>query len=147
MATVEVPHWRLTETVIGAMIEVHRRLGPGLLESTYEACLAEELRHRGIPFARQVPIDLVYRETMIENAYQADLVVEGALLIELKAVDGLAPIHVAQTLTYMKLLSLEVALLANFNSIRLADGLRRLKRSGLSDPRDVEQGTRPIVLG
>ncbi len=111
------------------MIYVHRHLGPGLLESTYETCLAEELRYQDIRFATQVPIELTFRNARIKSAYRADLIVEDVLLIELKAVESLTALHVSQTLTYLKLLRLEVGLLANFNSITLTAGLRRLTRS------------------
>lgn len=122
--------WNLTEQVVGAMIQVHRQLGPGLLESTYEACLAEELSYSGLKFKRQAPITVVYRATSIDCAYCADFIVEDKLLIELKSVADLLPIHVAQVLTYLKLTGLEVGLLANFNAITLRDGLRRLTRRG-----------------
>ena len=120
--------WDLSERVVGAMIQVHRQLGPGLLESTYETCLAEELRYQRVRFAVQVPIELRYRDATISCAYRADFVVEEALLIELKAVEVLSPLHVSQTLTYLKLLRLEIGLLANFNAITLTAGLRRLTR-------------------
>ena len=120
--------WDLSEHVVGAMIHVHRQLGPGLLESTYQACLAEELTYRSIKFQRQSPINLAYRNTTVECAYFADFVVEDALLIELKSVEALQPIHVAQVLTYLKLTQLDVALLANFNAVTLRKGLRRITR-------------------
>lgn len=124
----ERPHWDLTDRVVGAMIYVHRQLGPGLLESTYETCLAEELDYQGIRFAAQVPIELTFRNATIPCAYRADLIVEDVLLVELKATESLTSLHVCQTLTYLKLLRLEVGLLVNFNSITLTAGLRRLTR-------------------
>ncbi len=130
-------HWDLTEAVIGALIEVHRQVGPGLVESVYELCLAEELRYRGLRFGRQVPITVFYRDVVVRSAYQADLIVEERLLIELKAVESFAPIHMAQTLTYLKLLRLDLGLLVNFNCLTLKDGLRRLTRNGDERSRDL----------
>jgi GxxExxY protein len=121
--------WELTSATIGALIEVHRRLGPGLLESAYECCVAEELRYRRLAFERQVPIALQYRGSVIPCAYQADLVIDRRVLLELKAVERVAPIHVSQALTYLKLLKLDVALLVNFNTVALEDGIRRLTRA------------------
>lgn len=120
--------WDLSERVVGAMIQVHRQLGPGLLESTYEKCLAEELDHVGLSFKRQVPIQVVYRNASVDCGYRADFIVEGDLLLELKAVETLLPVHVAQVLTYLKLARIDVALLVNFNAITIRDGLRRLTR-------------------
>jgi GxxExxY protein len=122
----EKVHWELSERVIAAIIHVHRELGPGLLESTYELCLDAELRHRGIPFERQLPISVRYRDAIIDCAYRADVVVDGKLLLELKAVDAFTGVHVAQTLTYLKLLDLDAALLVNFNSVTIASSIRRL---------------------
>ncbi len=126
--------WDLSESVVGAMIQVHRQLGPGLLESTYERCLAEELLHVGISFQRQVPIQVVYRNVTVDCGYRADFIVEDALLLELKAVEELLPVHVAQVLTYLKLARLDVGLLVNFNAIAIRDGLRRLTRRDQRPP-------------
>jgi GxxExxY protein len=115
-----------SDTVIGACIEVHRHLGPGLLESTYEHCLCHELALRGIPFRRQVPVPLSYKGLSLDCAYRLDLLVEPQLLVELKAVERLLPIHEAQVLTYLKLTGLKTALLVNFNMPVLRFGLRRL---------------------
>lgn len=120
--------WDLSERVVGAMIQVHRQLGPGLLESTYERCLAEELTHQGLSFQKQVPIQVVYRNATIDCGYRADFIIEGALLLELKAVEELLSIHVAQVLTYLKLSKLDVGLLVNFNAMTIRAGLRRLTR-------------------
>ncbi len=127
MTTFDNP-WLLSERVVGAFIQVHRQLGPGLLESAYEACLAEELRFLNVPFERQVPIHLTYRGTDILCGYRADFVIQDELLVELKVVERLDPIHVAQTLTYLKLTKLNVALLVNFNALTIQAGLRRLTR-------------------
>ncbi|MBX3221081.1 MAG: GxxExxY protein [Labilithrix sp.] len=110
------------------MIQVHRQLGPGLLESTYESCLAEELLCSELGFRRQVPIAVHYRNATIDCGYRADFVIEGCLLIELKSVEALSSIHVAQVLTYLKLAELEVGLLVNFNALTIRSGLRRLTR-------------------
>lgn len=116
----------LAETVIGCAIKVHRTLGPGLLESAYERCLAHELARSKIPYARQVPVPMMYDGVALKCAYRADLIVDGSLLIEIKSVDKLAPIHRAQVLTYLKLLGLRQGMIMNFNSRRLVDGLRNV---------------------
>jgi GxxExxY protein len=116
---------KLTEIVIGCAIEVHRALGPGLLESAYEICLCRELSLRGIPFERQVAIPVDYKGVKLDCGYRADLVVDGKILVEIKAVDQLAPIHEAQVLSYLKLGGLKVGLLINFNERVLTHGVRR----------------------
>ncbi|HJS47210.1 MAG TPA: GxxExxY protein [Gemmatimonadales bacterium] len=116
----------LTHQVIGAGIEVHRHLGPGLLESAYQACLAVELRERRVPFRREVPLRANFRGISIDSAYRMDFVVQDRLLVEVKAVEQLGEIHRAQTLTYLRLSGLRLGLLLNFNVPRLADGIRRL---------------------
>ena len=117
-----------SEAVIGACIEVHRHLGPGLLESAYELCLAHELSLRGLRFQRQRPVPVNYKGLHLDCGYRADLVVADTFLIELKAVERLTPVHEAQALTYLKLTGLPVSLLVNFNVITLKQGLRRLTR-------------------
>ncbi len=101
-------------------------LGPGLLESAYEECLARELGLRGLPFERQKPLPLVYKDVKLECGYRIDLLVDGRVVVELKAVDALAPIHDAIVLTYLRLSGCRIGLLINFNAIVLKDGLRRL---------------------
>ena len=115
----------LTEAVIGAAIEVHRALGPGLLESTYEMCLCRELNLQSIPFERQVPISVVYKGVKLDCGYRADLIVDGRLLVEIKAIDQTSPIHDAQLLSYLKLSDVKVGLLINFNVRMLKEGIRR----------------------
>jgi GxxExxY protein len=115
-----------TEGVIGALIEVHRCLGPGLLESAYEACLCAELSACGLRFERQRPLAIEYKGVSVECAYRLDLVVSESILVELKAVERLLPIHEAQVVTYLRLSRLSVGLLVNFNAIVLRQGLRRL---------------------
>ena len=117
----------VTERIIGCAIEVHRALGPGLLESAYERCLAFELGQHGILFRQQLPVPVEYKGTRIECGYRIDLLVEDAVIVELKSVDQLAPVHEAQLLTYMKLARIGTGLLINFNQQRLIDGLRRFK--------------------
>ena len=115
----------LTETAIGCAIEVHRALGPGLLESAYEICLCRELSLRGTSFERQVAIPVKYKGVKLDCGYRADLIVGGKILVEIKAVDQLAPIHEAQLLSYPKLSGLKVGLLINFNERMLTHGVRR----------------------
>lgn len=116
----------LSNAVIGAAIEVHRIMGPGLLESVYEECLRIELASKGIPSRTQVPTPLRYKGTDLRATYRADLVIASTLLVEVKSVDKLAPIHDAQVLTYLKLLNLPLGFLFNFNETLLKNGLRRL---------------------
>lgn len=116
----------LAGRVIGAAIAVHRALGPGLFESAYEACIALEFEHLVIPFERQKPIPITYRGTDIDAAYRLDFVVCNELILELKSVERLEPIHTAQALTYLRLTGLHTALLINFNSPVLRDGIKRL---------------------
>ncbi len=111
--------------VIGAAIEVHRALGPGLLESAYSECLYREMMFRGIPCCRQVALPLEYRGVTLECAYRVDFVVDSSLVVELKAVAAIEPVHEAQLLTYMKLGRWPLGLLINFNVPLLKDGVRR----------------------
>jgi GxxExxY protein len=115
----------LTEAIIGAAVEVHRALGPGLLESTYEMCLCRERSIHGIPFERQVPIPVEYKGVKLDCGYRADIVVDGMILVEIKAMDSLLPIHDAQLLSYLKLGGWKIGLLINFNVELLKNGLRR----------------------
>ncbi len=115
----------LTDAIIGAAMEVHRTLGPGLLESTYEMCLCRELAIRGIPFERQVPIAVEYKGVKLDCGYRADIVINGSILVEIKAIDSLLPIHDAQLLSYLKLGGWKIGLLINFNVELLRHGLRR----------------------
>jgi GxxExxY protein len=117
-----VSDYELTERIIGAAIEVHRQMGPGLLESVYESCLAFELTCRNMPFERQKSIPLIYKGTRVGDDLRLDLVVENRVILELKAVKEVLPIHEAQLLTYLKLTGLRIALLFNFNVVLLKDG-------------------------
>ena len=116
---------RLTGQVIGAAIEVHRHLGPGLLESAYETCLAYELEDRGLSYERQRALPLVYKEFRLDQGYRADLLVEQQVVVEVKAVERLAPVHEAQVLSYLKLSECKAGLLLNFNVKLLREGIRR----------------------
>ncbi|MBI4083446.1 MAG: GxxExxY protein [Candidatus Lambdaproteobacteria bacterium] len=116
----------ITEQIIGAAIDVHRELGPGLLESTYEACLQFELVERGLQVERQKGLPVVYRDVRIDCGYRIDLLVERRVIVELKAVAQLEPIHEAQLLSYLKLSGCHVGLLINFNVKLLKNGIRRL---------------------
>jgi GxxExxY protein len=115
----------LGERVIGLGIDVHRHLGPGLLESAYEECLCFELAQAGIAYRRQVPLPIVYKDVRLDCGYRMDIVVGNELIVEIKAVERILPIHEAQMLTYLRLSSLRAGLLMNFNSVLLKDGLRR----------------------
>ena len=117
-----------SEEVIGACLEVHSHLGPGLLESAYEQCLAHELSLRGLQFERQRPVPVAYKGVRLDCGYRLDFVIEDRLLVEIKAVESLLPVHQAQVLTYLQLTQLPVALLVNFNAFPLKAGLRRLTR-------------------
>jgi GxxExxY protein len=118
----------LSDKVIGLAIEVHRALGPGLLESVYEQCLCAELAEHDLPYARQVALPVVYKSTHIDAGFRIDIVVAGELVLELKAVDVLLPVHSAQVLPYLRIGGYPLGLLMNFNTVRLKDGLRRFVR-------------------
>jgi GxxExxY protein len=116
----------LTDQIIGAAIEVHRHLGPGLLESAYEECFCYELTRRGITFQRQLAIPLVYKGLKLDCGYKLDVVVEDSVIVELKAIEDLLPIHSSQLLTYLKTQDKRVGLLINFNVPILKNGLKRI---------------------
>lgn len=118
-------HEELTEQIIGAAIEVHRQLGPGLLESAYEECLCHELHLRKLAFQRQVPLPVAYKGLKLDCGYQLDLVIEDAVILELKAVEKILPVHEAQLLTYLKLTGKKVGLIINFNVEMLTRGIVR----------------------
>ena len=117
---------KTTEAIIGAAIEVHRHLGPGLLESAYEECLCEELLLRKIPFKRQILLPVIYKKKKLDIGYRIDLLVNDEVVIELKTVEAILPIHNAQTLTYMRLGGWHVGLILNFNVTVLKNGIKRL---------------------
>ncbi len=115
----------LSRSVIGCALEVHRNLGPGLLESTYRQCLACELSHAGILFQMEAPLPVRYKDILLDCGYRIDLLVRGELIVEIKSVEALLPIHQAQILTYMRLANVPIGLLINFNVTRLQTGIKR----------------------
>jgi GxxExxY protein len=115
----------LTRQILGCAIEVHRALGPGMLESAYRRCLARELESQALSVKQETPVPVQYKGEQIESAFRADLVVNDAVLVELKATDSLTDVHVAQMMTYLKFLNLRVGLLVNFNEATLMKGVRR----------------------
>jgi GxxExxY protein len=115
----------ISSEIIGSAIEVHKNLGPGLLESTYEQCLAHELYSKSICFELQKALPVKYKGIRLECGYRIDILVENQVIVELKAVECLLPIHEAQLLTYMKLSNIKIGLLINFNELRLKNGLKR----------------------
>lgn len=116
----------LSQKVIGIAIELHKNLGPGLLESAYEAALIYDLRESGLDVKQQVAMPFIYKEIKQEIGYRIDILVENKILIELKSVESLAPVHFAQTLTYLKLSNIQLGLLINFNTKLLKDGVHRI---------------------
>ena len=116
----------ITDKIIGSAIEVHRALGPGLLESAYESCLAFEIAQRGLKVEQQKPLPVIYKEVYLDAGYRIDLLIEQRVIVELKAVDALTPLHKAQLLSYLKLSSLELGLLINFNVRVLKSGTQRV---------------------
>jgi len=118
---------QLTAKIIGCAIEVHRELGPGLLESAYEECLDYELKQAGLHTKRQVPVPVIYKDIKLDCGYRIDILVENRVVLELKTVDILIPVHEAQILTYMKFGKKEIGLLVNFNVTLLKNGIKRYK--------------------
>jgi GxxExxY protein len=116
----------ISEKIIGCSIEVHRSLGPGLLESAYQECLFYELQKAGLIVEKQKPLPLVYKDVKLDAGYRLDLIVESKVIIEVKSIEVLNDIHTAQVLTYLKVSGCKVGLLINFNVLRLVDGLKRL---------------------
>ena len=116
----------ITEVVIGAAIEVHRRLGPGLLETAYRKCLAYELRKRGMEVTEEQPIPVIYDDVHLGCGFRADLLVAGKVVVELKAKSAIHPVDKAQTLSHLRLMDLQVGLLINFHEVKLVDGLHRI---------------------
>ena len=126
----------ITEKIIGAAVKVHRALGPGLLESAYEACLAFELAEAGLSVEQQKPLPLIYRDVKLDCGYRLDLLVDGKVIVEVKAIEKFAPIHQAQLLSYLKLSDCRVGLLINFNVMFLKEGgIRRVVNNFPDSPR------------
>ena len=117
---------QITRGIIGAAIEVHKIVGPGLLESAYQACLAFELRERGLRADEQVPLPLLYKKVRLDCGYRIDLLVEDSVIVEIKAIEQISPIHDAQLLSYLRLTHKRVGLLINFHNRVLKDGIRRI---------------------
>jgi GxxExxY protein len=117
---------QMATTAVDAAFAVHWELGPGLLETAYEACFARELELRGIKYQRQLPVPLDYKGKLVEAGFRADVVIGGMLLIELKAVEQVIPVHQAQVITYLKILKLPLGLLINFNEVLIKDGIQRI---------------------
>jgi GxxExxY protein len=117
---------KLSSKIIGAAIEVHKTLGPGLLESTYEECLCHELSLRGLEFERQKPLPITYKNKKLDCSYRLDIVVEDEIILELKSCEKIEPIHRAQLLTYLKLSGLQLGLVLNFNVPLMRDGIVRI---------------------
>ncbi|MCX6220412.1 MAG: GxxExxY protein [Bacteroidia bacterium] len=116
---------QITSQIIASAINVHRILGPGLLESAYEECLAFELKKSGLQIERQIPVPIIFKDIKLECGYRIDILVENTVVIELKSVDALAPIHEAQILTYLKFSNKKIGLLMNFNVTLLKNGIKR----------------------
>jgi GxxExxY protein len=119
-------HAALTERLIGVAIVVHRDTGPGLLESVYERCLCHELRQAGIPFECQAAVPITYKGLRLDEGFRSDIVVDHAVILEIKAMAAILPVHKAQLLTYLRMSGIRVGLILNFNAGRLIDGLRRM---------------------
>ena len=116
----------ISKIIIEEAIHIHKSIGPGMLESAYAHCLAYRLAKRGLKVRSEVPVPLIFEEVKLECGYRADLVIENAVVIEIKSIEAIAPIHVAQTLTYLRFLHLKLALLLNFNSLLMKDGIKRV---------------------
>lgn len=128
---------RITEQIIGAAIQVHRRLGPGLLESAYQACLSYELQQAGLRVAREKPVPLVYGAVKLDCGFRADLLVEDAVVVEIKAKEALHPVDHAQVLSHLRLLDLRVGLLINFDVAVLREGIHRIVNNYVDDAVEI----------
>jgi GxxExxY protein len=129
----------LTPEIIGAAMNVHRALGPGLLESAYEACLAYELGDLGLRVERQKPVPLIYGKVRLDCGFRADLVVEGRVVVEIKSKEALHPVDHAQLLSHLRLLHISVGLLMNFHVVLLKDGIRRVVNNYHEEPSSIEK--------
>jgi len=116
----------ITEKAIGCAIEVHKAIGPGLLESAYEECLCYELSQNGLSFQRQVPLPVVYKDVKLDCGYQLDIIVEDLVILEIKAVERIIPIHEAQLLSYLRMLDKRIGLILNFHAAVLRNGIKRI---------------------
>jgi GxxExxY protein len=129
----------ITSLIIGAAIKVHRKLGPGLLESAYEACLAYELEKLGLQVQRQKAVPLIYGTVKLECGFRADLVVDGRVVVEIKCKEALHPVDQAQLLSHLRLLDIEVGLLINFHVVQLKDGVKRMVNNYREPPDDGDE--------
>ncbi|HET7462072.1 MAG TPA: GxxExxY protein [Longimicrobium sp.] len=136
------PNEQITGAIVDAAHRLHRRLGPGLMESVYETLLAKMLEERGLSVARQKPVSFEFDGILFTDAFRVDLLVENQVVVELKAVEQIAPVHKRQVVTYLKLLNLPVGLLINFGAARLSDGLRRILNTPPID--DVDDRATPV---
>lgn len=116
----------ISSKIIGAAIEVHKQLGPGLLESAYETCLCYELKQSGLDVKQQIALPVIYKDVKLDAGYRIDLLFENKVIVEIKSIETLADIHTAQILTYLKLKDLKLGLLINFNTVKVVDGLKRV---------------------
>lgn len=121
---------QLTQIIIGCAIDVHRQLGPGLLESAYQECLRYELEQYGLDIKKEVPMPIIYKEVKLNHGYRIDLLVENKVVIELKAVESLTDVHLAQTLTYLRLGNFKLGLILNFHTLVLRKGIKRVINRG-----------------
>lgn len=126
---------KITETIIGVAIGIHKALGPGLLESAYEACMVYDLIQSGLKVEQQKPLPVIYREVKLECGYRLDLMIENEVIVEIKSVEKLLPIHKAQLMSYLKLSDCKVGLLINFNVELLKDGIQRIVNNFPDSPR------------
>src|ERR1700756_2382727 len=141
-------HSHTTEQIIGAAIKVHRRLGPGLLESAYEACLVYELEQLGLHVQRQKAVPLIYKSVKLECGFRADLIVNWEVVVEVKCKEAIHPVDQAQLLSYLRLLDLQVGLLMNFHMVILKDGIKRIVNHYQDvPPNDVEVGIQQLNRG
>src|SRR3989442_2642084 len=136
----------ITEAIIGSSIDVHRELGPGLLESAYRQCLCHELQLRGLPFVWERPLPVIYKGLRLDCGYRVDLIVAEAVVVELKTVDHLAPVHDAQLLTYLRLGGWKLGLLINFNVALLRNGIHR-RVLGLEEKQTITGHPKPRIHG
>ena len=130
----------VVESIIGAAIRVHRALGPGLLESAYKTCLSYEFVKLGLKFNREVPVPIVYEEARLDCGYRLDLLVDSSIVVEVKSVEKLLPIHTAQVMTYLRLTGARHLLLFNFNCLTLKEGLKSFVGTGSPVPMDRDLG-------
>ena len=116
----------ISNIILDEAIKIHKSIGPGMLESVYTHCLSHRLNARGLTIRMEVPVPLVYETIKLECGYRADILVEEKLILEIKSIESIAPIHISQTLTYLRLLNLKLGILLNFNTVLMKDGIKRV---------------------